>query len=52
VLVALVVATIIELLHFLMVSGVSQGASVFVRASGMVLALQRTHGDGAWRHSI
>ena len=35
--VALVVATIIELLHFLMVSGVSQGASVFARASGMVL---------------
>jgi VanZ family protein len=35
--VALLVATIIELLHFLMVSGVSQGASVFVRASGMVL---------------
>ena len=34
---ALLVATIIELLHFLMVSGVSQGASVLVRASGMVL---------------
>ena len=35
--VALIVATIVELLHFLMVSGVSQGASVFLRASGMVI---------------
>ncbi len=34
---ALVFATIIELLHFLMVSGVSQGASVLARASGIVL---------------
>ncbi len=36
---ALAVATIIELLHFLMVSGVSQGASVFVRTLGMVLGV-------------
>ena len=35
--VALVFATIIELLHFLMVSGVSQGASMIARASGIVL---------------
>ncbi|MHB8494810.1 MAG: O-antigen ligase family protein [Casimicrobiaceae bacterium] len=35
--VALGVATTIELLHFLMVSGVSQGASVVLRSSGMVL---------------
>jgi VanZ family protein len=36
---ALLVATSIELLHFLMVSGVSQGASVLLRASGFVLGV-------------
>jgi VanZ family protein len=45
---ALLVATIIELLHFLMVSGVSQGASVFVRASGMVLGAATY----SWRHRL
>jgi VanZ family protein len=45
---ALVVATIIELLHFLMVSGVSQGASVFVRALGIVLGAATY----SWRHSL
>ena len=35
--VAPIAATIIELLHFLMVNGVSQGESVFVRTLGMVL---------------
>ena len=34
---AFTVAVIIELLHFLMISGVSQGASILVRASGIVL---------------
>jgi VanZ family protein len=34
---ALAFATIIELLHFLMVSGVSQGASVVARASGILI---------------
>ena len=46
--IALAVATSIELLHFLMVSGVSQGASVFVRASGMVLGA----GTYSWRHRL
>ena len=45
---ALAVATSIELLHFLMVSGVSQGASVFVRASGMVLGVATY----SWRHRL
>ena len=45
---ALLVATIIEVLHFLMVSGVSQGASVFVRASGMVLGAATY----SWRHRV
>ena len=36
-LVALIAATLIELLHFLMVSGVSQGASVAARTAGAVL---------------
>ena len=44
--VALAVAILIELLHFLMVSGVSQGASVLLRASGMVLGA----GTYSWRH--
>jgi VanZ family protein len=48
VLVAVVVATIIELLHFLMVSGVSQGASAAARTSGMVLGVA-TYG---WRHRL
>jgi VanZ family protein len=48
VLFALVVATIIELLHFLMVSGVSQGASVLVRASGIVLGAATY----SWRYRV
>ena len=36
-LMALIVGTAIELLHFLMVSGVSQGASIIARTGGMVL---------------
>jgi VanZ family protein len=48
VLVALIVATAIELLHFLMVSGVSQGASVVVRASGMILGVATY----AWRGGL
>ncbi|MGO8754159.1 MAG: hypothetical protein ACLQHK_02885 [Gallionellaceae bacterium] len=37
--VALMVSTTIELLHFLMVSGVSQGISVFVRVLGMLVGV-------------
>jgi len=48
VLAALAVATIIEVLHFLMVSGVSQGASVFVRVLGMVLGAATY----SWRHRL
>ena len=46
--VALVVAASIELLHFLMVSGVSQGASVVLRSAGMVLGAA-TYG---WRKRL
>ena len=45
---ALVVATIIELLHLLMVSGVSQGASVIARASGIVVGAATY----SWRHRL
>ncbi|MGC1818827.1 MAG: hypothetical protein WA900_14370, partial [Casimicrobiaceae bacterium] len=46
--VALMVAGSIELLHFLMVSGVSQGASVVLRSAGMVLGAA-TYG---WRKRL
>jgi len=45
VLMALVVATMIEALHFLMVSGVSQGASIVVRAAGMALGVATFSGQ-------
>lgn len=46
--VALVVATTIELLHFLMVNGVSQGSSVLLRTLGMGLGAATY----SWRHSV
>lgn len=47
-LVALIVGTGIELLHFLMVSGVSQGASIVARACGMTLGAMTYPSGRRW----